>query len=877
MDKRLIIIDGNSLINRAFYALPPLTDKNGLHTNAVYGFANILFRIIADYKPTHMGVAFDLKAPTFRHKMYSEYKGTRKGMPDELAQQLAPLKEMLTYFGITKMELEGYEADDIIGTVSKHFETENIETLIITGDRDSFQLASDKIKILFTKKGVSELEIIDEKAMIETYGITPLQFIDLKALMGDSSDNIKGVAGIGEKTGLKLIQEYKSIENLYDHLDEIKGATKTKLETEKDMAYLSKQLATININIPVDIDSDEFLLKELDTASLNTFFVNHNMLSLVKKLGSISGDEEVSVSREKAPEIEYSTDVNEFLNQKHTDIYIKIVKESGLVNQQGILSICLLSDNKYYCISEFEKIKEVLEDENIKKYGYDIKTEYLALLPYDITLKGIVYDLKIGQYLLSPDSSSYDISNIAIEYETHSIMSYEEFFGKGKKEKVINAFSQKEVQDYFVQLLNIVEKTHDIIISKLDQANMLELFENVEVPLITVLSDMEYIGVAIDRQELENQKIEFAKQISNLEQEIYALAGEEFNINSPKQLGVILFEKLNLPAFKKTKTGYSTDAKVLEELRDKHEIIDKITSYRQYTKLQSTYVEGLLNIINPQTHRIHSSFNQTIAATGRISSTDPNLQNIPVRLEVGRNLRKAFVAKDGCVLVDSDYSQIELRVLAHISKEEAMIQAFSKDVDIHTQTASEVFGVPIAEVTKEQRGAAKAVNFGIVYGISDFGLSNNLGITMKKAGEYIKSYLDRYQNIQQYMKEVVENGEKNGFVTTVLNRRRYIPELKQKNVMIKNLGKRLAMNAPIQGSAADIIKLAMVKVSQRLKKENLKSRLILQVHDELIIEATADEQDYVKELLRQEMTSAYKMDVELKVDINVGDSWFDTK
>lgn len=883
MEKRLIIIDGNSLINRAFYAVPPLTDKNGMHTNAIYGFANILFKIISDYSPTHIGVAFDLKAPTFRHKMYADYKGTRKGMPEELAEQLAPLKEMLDYFNITKMELAGYEADDIIGTVSKYFESQDIETLIITGDRDSFQLASDKIKILFTKKGVSELEIVDKQVMMNTYGITPTQFIDLKALMGDTSDNIKGVAGIGEKTGLKLIKEYKSIENLYDHIDEIKGSTKTKLENDKESAYLSKQLATININIPVDIETDEFLLKDFDNEKLNEFFIKHNMMSLVKKLKNFSTEDEQSsdIESENISKVEkiidYSTDVDEFLQDNHTKIAIKIVRENSLVDIPAILSICVLSNGKFYSISDFEKISHILEDENIQKIGYDIKNEYLSLLPYDISLNGITYDLKIAKYLLSPDNNSYDISDISMEYGLSPLQSHEEFFGKGKKEKVINPFTKKEVEEYYMQVLDIVDSSHDIVIKAIKDSDMTKLFEEVEIPLITVLSDMEYIGVAIDKKELENQKIDFANHIQRLESEIYELAGEKFNINSPKQLGVILFEKLNLPPVKKTKTGYSTDASVLEELSDKHDIIEKIISYRQYTKLQSTYVEGLLNIINPNTARIHSSFNQTIAATGRISSTEPNLQNIPVRLEIGRNLRKAFIAKQGCVLVDSDYSQIELRVLAHISDEEALIQAFSKDADIHTQTASEVFAVDIADVTKEQRSAAKAVNFGIVYGISDFGLSNNLGITKKKAGQYIKTYLDRYKNIEKYMQDIIRFGEEHGYVTTILGRRRNIPQLKQKNIMIKNLGKRLAMNTPIQGSAADIIKIAMVRVSNRLKKENLKSKLILQVHDELIIEATEDEKDYIKELLRQEMSNAYDIKVELKVDINVGNSWFDTK
>lgn len=902
MEKKLIIIDGNSLINRAFYAVPPLTDKKGHHTNAIYGFANILFKAIKEYEPTHFSVAFDLKAPTFRHQMYKDYKGTRKGMPDELAEQLEPLKQMLDYFGITTMELPGYEADDIIGTVAKHFEKENIKTLIITGDKDSFQLASDTVNILFTKKGISDLEIIDKTAMQEKYGLTSEEFIDLKALMGDTSDNIKGVAGIGEKTALKLIQEYKSIENLYKNIEQLKGATKKKLEDGEQSAYLSKKLATINTAIPIDFDTDELVLKGFDIPKLHQFFVDYNMISLVKKLknfdktesessknenieNSNSGenfDEKTSSMNDKSNEktnIELSFDANELIQNISDKIFIKIVRENALVNIQSILSLCIISKGKHYLISEndINIIKNILEDEKIKKCSFDIKTDYLALLPYNITMKNLAYDLKIASYLLSPDDSNYDISDIAIRQGLDDIKSFEEFFGKGKSAKIINAFTKDEVENYYFEILEIVKNSYENIKGEIEKENMTYLFEQIEMPLISVLADMEYEGVLIDKDELERQKKDFANIISNLEQEIYDLAGEVFNINSPKQLGVILFEKLNLPVIKKTKTGYSTDVSVLEELSSQHEIVAKVISYRQYTKLQSTYVEGLLNIINPDTKRIHSSFNQTIAATGRISSTEPNLQNIPVRLEVGRNLRKAFIAKDGCLLADADYSQIELRVLAHISDEKTLIDAFASGVDIHQKTASEVFDTPLNEVTKEQRSAAKAVNFGIVYGISDFGLSNNLGITKKKAAEYIKNYLDSYKNIQKYMEEIPKQAEKDGYVTTILGRRRYIPQLAQKNFMIRNLGKRLAMNTPIQGSAADIIKIAMIKVSDRLKKEKLSSKLILTVHDELIIECPIQEKDKIAILLKEEMENAYKMKAQLLVEVNFGKSWFDSK
>lgn len=882
MENLVIIIDGNSLMNRAFYALPEMTDKKGRHTNALYGFANIIFKILKEYTPTHFAVAFDLKAPTFRHKMYDGYKAGRKKMPDELAEQIEPLKQMIDFFGINRLEMEGFEADDILGVVAKKAGESGLKTYIITGDKDSFQLATDNVSILFTKKGISEIEVVDKQKMLDDYGITPTEFIDLKALMGDSSDNIPGVAGIGEKTGLKLIQEYKSIENIYKHIDEIKGAVQKKLIADEESAYMSKKLATIHTDLPVDFETEEILYNGLDTKNLTEFFQQRDMVSLVKRLSSTSNEvvsENGSVSNEKIKEIEYTTDPQKLLAENPKRIFIKVVKEDAPVNIRAILSLCIMTEKNSYCIDEkdIEKIKPILISDEVQKCGFDIKEDYIALLAYDIEMKNVYFDSKIAEYLFDPDASSYDISNLSAGYSLPEIDSAETFFGKGKNKKVITSFNKKEIEPYYLQMMYIVKGAIEKQTEKIKAWDMSSLFFDVEMPLVTVLGDMQYAGVAIDKTALLDAKKEFSSVIMQLEKDIYQLANQEFNINSPKQLGKVLFEDLGLPAGKKTKTGYSTDAKVLENLIDAHPIVEKILSYRTYTKLLSTYVDGLLAIINKDTGRIHSSFNQTITATGRISSTEPNLQNIPVRDAIGRNLRKAFIAKDGDILVDADYSQIELRVLADISNETVLIDGFNEGIDIHTRTASEVFEVPIDEVTKELRSAAKAVNFGIVYGISDFGLSNNLGIGRKKAGEYIKNYLDRFKNIEKYMDYIVKQAEKDGYVTTFLNRRRYIPQINMKNFIQKNLGKRLAMNTPVQGSAADIIKIAMVKVSKRLKKEKLKSKLILQIHDELIVEATMDEKEIVEKLLKEEMEHAYKLKSSLKADVQSGKSWYDTK
>ena len=877
MDKLLILIDGNSLMNRAYYALPELMNKKGQHTNAIYGFANILFKIMDTYKPSHISVAFDLKAPTFRHKQYDAYKGNRKKMPDELREQVEPLKKMIDAFGINRIELEGYEADDLIGTVAKNFEQDGFEVYIITGDKDALQLVSDKIKVLFTKKGISELDEYDPDKMTEKYELTPQQFIDLKGLMGDQSDNIPGVAGIGEKTGIKLLKEYGSIENIYMNIDEISKSVKAKLEAGYDMAFLSKSLATIMVDIPLELKVDEFEKKDIDKNTLISLFSEFEFNSLIGKVGN----DESGLIDKVQKEYLISNDI-ELLIDKATSLKslnLFSIAKSGLVSDKRLINLFAKIDEEFFNIEEKDvsKLKDVFENPEIKKYGYNLKNDCLILKPYEINLTGLYFDIAIAEYLIDSTSSNYEIKDIALKYNLGDVLSLEELLGKGKSKKDFKDLSDAQISGYACSVLDIVDNGKEALITTIENYNMHNLFYEVEMPLVEILADMEYIGISADKEVLNELKQKFDIEIKTLEASIYEYAGENFNINSPKQLGHILFDKLGLPAIKKTKTGYSTNAEVLEALSDKHPIIDKITLYRQYTKLQSTYVDGLLNIINPKTGRIHSSFNQTITTTGRISSTEPNMQNIPVRLEIGRELRKVFVAPEDMYLVDADYSQIELRILAHIANDEGLIDAFSKGDDIHTITASEVFNVPLDEVTKELRSAAKAVNFGIVYGISDFGLSNNLGISKQVAKEYIDNYFARYPYVKKYMEDIVEKAKNDGYVETYIGRRRYIPELGSNNFIMKNLGKRLAMNTPIQGSAADVIKIAMVKVYARLKSEGLKSKLILQVHDELIIESPDSEKSYVADLLKEEMESAVDLNVKLTVDAKWGKSWYETK
>ena len=881
MNKTLVIIDGNSIINRAFYALPEMSNKEGLKTNAIYGFTNMLLKIIDTYNPTHISVAFDRKAPTFRHIEFKEYKAGRKKMPDELREQFEPLKDLLDKFNIHRLEIDGYEADDIIGTVSKIAEDNGFKVYIVTGDKDAIQLASNKTTTLITKKGVGKVEEYDYDSVIEKYEMTPTQFIDLKGLMGDKSDNIPGVPGIGEKTGIKLIKEFSSIEGIFDNIDSIKGSTKKKLEENKELAIMSKKLATIIRDVPVEFNLEELEYGNYNTKDILDVFKYLGFTSLIPRIGSL--DESEDIVNEANVEISKLEDIDEFINKvkENNELIIKTVTREGNILDKRIKYIFLSVDGKkIYYVEEnsIHKLEYIFTSNEIKKLGYNLKDDYIALKPYSIKLENIYFDITIAEYLIdSMSSTSYECSAIAMKYLTKKVKTKEELLGKGVKAKKYQDLSFEELSSHISQIIDTVKSVMPIMEENLKESNMDGLLYHVEIPLVEVLADMEYEGVKVDKEKLNELGSQFKEIIKKLESEIYEISGEEFNINSPKQLGVILFEKLGLPVIKKTKTGYSTNAEVLDKLKDQSPIIDKIIEYRQIVKLNSTYVEGLLSIINPIDGRIHSSFNQTITTTGRISSTEPNLQNIPVKLEMGRNIRKVFISDKGCKLVDADYSQVELRVLAHMSQDETMIDAFKHNEDIHTKTASQVFNVSMDEVTSKQRSDAKAVNFGIVYGKSDFGLSEDLNIPVKQAKEYIENYFNKYNKIKEFMDNIIEDASSNGYVTTILNRRRYIPEIKSSNFMLRNAGKRAAMNAPIQGSAADIIKIAMINVYKKLEENNLKSKLILQVHDELIVEAVDSEIDIVKKIVKDEMENAVCLDVNLDVDLNIGDSWYDTK
>ena len=882
MENTLIIIDGNSIINRAFYALPDMSNSDGLKTNAIFGFVRMMFKIIEDYQPTHMSVAFDKKAPTFRHKQYADYKAGRKKMPDELGQQLEPLKELLDKFNINRLELAGYEADDIIGTVAKLGEENDFKVYIVTGDKDAIQLASHKTTTLITKKGVGEVEEYNYDSVVERYEMTPTQFIDLKGLMGDKSDNIPGVPGVGEKTGIKLLKQYSTIENLIEHTDELKGSIKKKIEENKELALMSKELATIITNVPLDIKLEDLEYGDYNKDDVIEKFKEFGFTSLISKLLEMDGGE-TSIKEEVNLKVQHLDNVEDFIEKakENKKVIIDVIGREGNILDKKVINVFLsLDGEEIYYINEDElsKIESLLSDSEIKKHGYDLKEDYILLKPYEIELNAMDFDITIAEYLIdSKSSTSYECSAIAMKYLTRKIKSKEDLLGKGAKAKKFDEIDFDELSAYTADIINTIACVYPKMEEKLKETEMDGLFYHVEMPLVEVLGSMEYIGMKVDKDQLNELKEKFTTIINELENEIFELAGEPFNINSPKQLGVILFEKLGLPVIKKTKTGYSTNAEVLEKLRDKHEIIDKITDYRQIVKLNSTYVEGLLKIINPKTGRIHSSFNQTITTTGRISSTEPNMQNIPVKTEMGRDIRKVFVADDNCKLVDADYSQVELRVLAHMSGDENMIDAFKHGEDIHSKTASQIFDVDIKDVTSKQRIEAKAINFGIIYGKTDFGLSQDLNIPVPTAKAYIESYFSKYPKIKEFMDNAVETATETGYATTILNRRRYIPEIKASNFIVRNQGKRFAMNAPIQGSAADIIKVAMVNVYNKLKENEMKSKLILQVHDELIVEAVDEELELAEKIVREEMENAQSMDVKLDVDLNTGNSWYETK
>lgn len=890
-----MILDGNSLLYRAFFALPPLKTRDGIPTNGVYGFLSMLYKLIDEYDPEYIGVAFDPKTPTFRHKEYDEYKAGRAKTPDELIKQFPILKEVLDKLGVARVEVDGFEADDAAGTLAKLGSEEGLEVILVTGDKDYLQLVNQKTKVLITRKGISNLDIYNEEAVFNRYELTPQQFIDLKGLMGDKSDNIPGVPGVGEKTAIKLLKEFGSIEKMYENIDKVSGnKLKEKLIENKQKALMSKRLAEIITNIPINITLDELRRKEPDNEGLYELYKELEFNSLLQKtnvdaskvenegLEKIEEDIEIIINKEQVKELSQ-------LISKEKKLIFKFLVNGDYPLKDKVLGLGLKVDKDKSYYLDFEKsnedikellieLKGVFENENIKKIGHNLKNDILVLLRYRTGIKGLFSDCMIGQYLLDPSQNNYSLKRLSLDYLNININDEEDILGKGKNKKHFKDISNKERIKFLGNCLNVIYNVDEIIREKIEAFNMESLYYEIEIPLIEVLANMEYRGFKVDINKLKELGSEFDSKIDRLRTQIYELAGEEFNINSPKQLGVILFEKLGLPVIKKTKTGYSTSAEVLEKLADKHEIIEKILEYRQIVKLKSTYIDGLISVIDPNTGKVHSSFNQTITTTGRISSTEPNLQNIPIKTEEGKKIRKVFVPRsEEYTLVDADYSQIELRVLAHISDDDKLKEAFYTDEDIHTKTASEVFNVPKDEVTSLMRSRAKAVNFGIIYGISDYGLSRDLKISRKEAKTYIDNYLANYAKVKEYMEKVIKFGKENGYVETILHRRRYLPELNSRNFNIRAFGERIAMNTPIQGSAADIIKVAMVKVYKELKKKMLKSKLILQVHDELIIEAHRDEVEEVKDLLKDIMESAVKLSVPLKVDMKTGDSWYDTK
>ena len=869
--ERLLILDSNSLLNRAFYAIPPLTNSEGIHTNAVYGFTNMLFKMKEEIKPDYIVAAFDRKAPTFRHKEYEDYKAGRKKMPPELGEQFTLVKEVLNLLAVNIYEIDGFEADDIIGTLAQFAEKNGIEVFIVTGDRDALQLASDNIKVVITKKGVTETAVYNKEAFIEEFGVTPTQYIDVKGLMGDKSDNIPGVPGVGEKTAFKLISTYGSMEGVLSHIDEISGKKlKENLETYSEQAIFSKKLATIMTEVPIEFDLEDIKSQEnYNKEELKKLFFKLGMKSLLAKLPGDDLEGEEEVAKIEINEVTTIEGFKEVLSVKegiafisystcNANLYSKIELDKLYINYGDKVSLIdfklINMENSNEAIN---LLKAFMEDEKIEKVIQDGKNLVTILTKHNIEVKKFIFDTVVAAYLIDSAKSNYPLEVLINEYLMKEV--------KGEGDELIcNAMaSMKELYEYLKD--------------RIDKEGMDELYYEVEHPLISILSSMEAIGFNVNREKLDELAVKFKEEISRTEKEIYELCEEEFNISSPKQLGKILFEKLDLPVIKKTKTGYSTNAEVLEKLMDKHPVVEKIIYYRQITKLNSTYVEGLKNVID-EDGAIHSSFNQTVTTTGRLSSTEPNLQNIPVKYEMGREIRKVFIPQESTdVLLSCDYSQIELRVLAHMSDDKNMIDAFNHHSDIHTKTASEVFKVPVEEVTPLMRSRAKAVNFGIVYGISDFSLSQDLKITRKEAAEYMEIYFDRYPKIKGYLESVKEEAKEKGYVLTVLNRRRFIPEIKSSNKIVKALGERLAMNAPIQGSAADIIKLAMVKVYNRIKKENLESQMILQVHDELILNVKENELEIVKALVKEEMENVLKMSVTLEVDTNIGNTWYDAK
>ena len=917
--KKLVLIDGNSIMNRAFYGImgsKALTTKDGKYTNAIYGFLAILFKLLEDEKPDYIGVTFDLKAPTARHKMYEGYKANRKGMPTELAEQMPIIKDVLRAMNIDIIEKEGYEGDDIIGTLSRYGEQKGLEVVILSGDRDTFQLATDNVRINIprTKGGKTETEIFNREKVKEVYGIEPKQLIEVKGLQGDTSDNIPGVPGIGEKTALSLVQKYETIDNLYAKLEsgeaDVKGKQKEKLEQNKDLAYLSRTLGEINTKVPIEDTLEELKLEEWDKPKVLEIFKELNFkryidrFNLQNEVGIEKLQDEKNIENQYEIKEKSIKEIKEILKkQKQMIFYVNTVKdedENKIIKEKisGISVFNPIVSEAYYINlkeenTKIQDLKDIFEDEEIKKIGIDLGRIYILLRQDGIDFNGLSYDASIAAYILNPTNNKLKLDDLAEQYLEIDI---NEILGnsseqKGQQINLFDAMQTIEESDEKLKEENdkklesgkyalysyIIYKLQEVTMKKLEEINAVELFNKIDMPTVTVLANMQWNGMYADEEELNKFGNQLKEQLEIKTKMIYEMAGEEFNINSTKQLGEILFEKMKLPVVKKTKSGYSTDVDVLEKLKSEDPIISEILDYRQLMKLNSTYVEGLKPYINPKTKRIHSFFHQTITATGRISSTEPNLQNIPTRFELGKQVRKIFKPEQGKVYIDADYSQIELRVLAHMSEDTHMVQAFKEGQDIHKQAASKVFKTPMEEVTKEQRSNAKAVNFGIVYGISDFGLGEQLGISRKIAKKYIEEYLQEYAGIKNFMDEMKEKAKKTGYVETLFNRRRYIPELKSNNYMVRQFGERAAMNTPIQGTAADIMKIAMINVYKKLIEEKLDAKIVLQVHDEMMIETSLEEADRVKEIVKNEMESAIELKVPLIAEVSEAENWYECK
>lgn len=859
--KKILILDSNSILNRAFYALPLLTSSKGIHTNGILGYLMMFFKMQEEFDAEYIIATFDRKAKTFRHLEYADYKAGRKSMPNELREQFDPLKKILEAMNINIFELDGFEADDLIGTLSKIFEGMGFEPIIITGDKDALQLCSDITKVIITKKGISDKEIYDKDKMIETYGVTPDEFIDVKAIMGDKSDNIPGVVGIGEKGAINLIKEYKSVENIYKNIDSMKeGKIKKNLIDNIDLAFLSKKLCKINRDVPIEFDFEKLkIYKDFDLNIAMDLYREYELNSIINKIGFNNSSPNYDVVVDQINNLDDLKKILRVIESEVDILYLDYDITGNKVSEIDIENIYLNFNNKSYLInnllikSDFELISKIFTS-NVKKVCFDSKLIYKVMFKNNKEFKNLIFDITLAEYLINPgrECSIIDLCS-----------------------KYLGIYLNENDRNLGIVFFSEIYKC---LIKNIKDNNMDDLYFNIEMPLSLILAQVELEGFKVCLNTLNDLKKRFDIKIKEYSDKIYELAGEEFNINSPKQLGKILFEKLDLPVIKKTKTGYSTNADVLEALEDKHDIVKNIINYRQITKLQSTYIIGLIDVID-EDGKVHTTFNQTITTTGRLSSTDPNLQNIPIKYPLGREIRKVFIPdSDDCVILSADYSQIELRVLAHLSEDNRMIEAFRDNLDIHKITASEIFSINEDDVTLDMRNKCKAVNFGIVYGISDFALSQDLKISRKEAKEYMDKYFSKYVGVKLYLENIIKFSKENGYVKTIFNRIRNITEVNSSNKIVRSLGERLAMNTPIQGSAADIIKLAMINVYDRLNRENLKSKIILQVHDELVFNVFKNELDKVLVIVKEEMEQCYNdMLVPLVVNISYGDNWFETK